>query len=254
MNTRLTPDLRRNNSIRSYLRKGGSENDAFRLGCRRLGPVRVLLDGDAIGSSGRLDLFQSSPLPPWGSLCQARARLHRVRIRFRSRSPTTSQLSQVPQEASSTGSRPRLGIETMLPSRHGRFCNSGPEMVLAAVRALFWAVTHSPSFSYPANSVVFIGLSGGFTVPANGFFWAGITFDNNGGTSGATAAQLNEFGQQLVSPPTIGSSQDVYFQSSMGGVIPGSNPAGGLHSFGGNPPADFGWQFFALHPFQSRRR
>jgi hypothetical protein len=87
-----------------------------------------------------------------------------------------------------------------------------------------------------------------FTVPANGTFWAGITFDNNGGATGATAAQLNNLGQGIFAPPTVGSSQDAFFQSNAGGTIPGSNPAGGFFFFGGNPVADFGWQFLSPSP------
>jgi hypothetical protein len=84
-----------------------------------------------------------------------------------------------------------------------------------------------------------------FTVPASGTFWAGITFDNDNGTTGATASQLNLLGQGIFAPPTVGSSQDQFFQTTSGGAIPGSNPAGSLLSFSGNPVADFGWEFLA---------
>jgi hypothetical protein len=88
-----------------------------------------------------------------------------------------------------------------------------------------------------------------FTVPGNGFFWAGVTWTNGGGASGITAAQLNNVGQGLFNPPNPGSSQDVFFQTTnaggtpTGGAIPGSNPNGSFFFFGGTPVANFGWQF-----------
>jgi hypothetical protein len=81
-----------------------------------------------------------------------------------------------------------------------------------------------------------------FTVPTNGRIWAGIFFDN-GGSSTATSAQMNNFGQGLFNPPTVGSSTDIFFQSSATGNT-SSNPAGGFSNFGGNPPANFGWRLF----------
>jgi hypothetical protein len=92
-----------------------------------------------------------------------------------------------------------------------------------------------------------------FTVPANGSFWAGITWTDGGGTTGITAAQLNNVGQALFNPPDVGSSQDLFFQTTTagvpsGGAIPGSNPTGSLFFFGGSPVANFGWQFLTPTP------
>ncbi len=69
-----------------------------------------------------------------------------------------------------------------------------------------------------------------FTVPTSGTFWAGVTFDNANGTTGATAAELSNAAVLLVSPPTVGSSAVTYFVSSTSGTIPGNNPAGSLFS------------------------
>jgi hypothetical protein len=82
---------------------------------------------------------------------------------------------------------------------------------------------------------------GSFVVPAGGTFFAGVYFDDNGGTTGATAAQLNLLGQGVFAPPTVGSSQDSFFQTT--GAGGGANPAGSFANFGGNPTADFGWAF-----------
>jgi hypothetical protein len=97
--------------------------------------------------------------------------------------------------------------------------------------------------SFTAGSVGTFTFSGGsFVVPTGGTFFAGIFFDDNGGTTGATAAQLNLLGQGLFNPPTVGSSQDLFFQTSgPGGTA--NNPAGGFAFFNGNPVANFGWSF-----------
>lgn len=87
-----------------------------------------------------------------------------------------------------------------------------------------------------------------FAVPANGKMWAGITFDNNTGATGATITQLNNLGQGLFNPPTIGSSADVLFLTTAPGSQFVSNPAGGTTNFGGNPVANTGWAFTIAGP------
>jgi hypothetical protein len=81
-----------------------------------------------------------------------------------------------------------------------------------------------------------------FTMPT-GQFWAGISFDDNNGATGATVAQLNNLGQGLFNPPTVGSSQDAFFQSTDGSSVAANNPTGGFFFFNGNPVANFGWVF-----------
>lgn len=76
--------------------------------------------------------------------------------------------------------------------------------------------------------------------------WAAITFDNNTGATGATAAQLNNLGQGIFNPPTVGSSTDVFFQTTSAGSFVANNPAGSLFNFNGNPPANFGWALTAV--------
>jgi hypothetical protein len=86
-------------------------------------------------------------------------------------------------------------------------------------------------------------LSTPFTVPSDGRFWAGISFDNSVTLAPATIAQLNNLGMSTFDPPTVGSSTDLYFVSSATGTFPGGNPAGTLGNLGGNPVANFGWSF-----------
>jgi hypothetical protein len=98
--------------------------------------------------------------------------------------------------------------------------------------------------SFAAGSVQLFTFTSAnlFVVPGNGTFFAGLYFDDNGGTTGASAAQLNQLGQGIYAPPTVGSSADSFFQTTGPGAV-GSNPAGSFFFFGGNPTADFGWSF-----------
>jgi hypothetical protein len=92
--------------------------------------------------------------------------------------------------------------------------------------------------------------AGGFFTMPTGLFWAGIVF-TDGGTGSATAAELNNLGQFLSGPPTLGSSADAFFISTAAGPS-GPNPPGGFFNFGGTatgaPPGDFAWQFTSAVP------
>jgi hypothetical protein len=122
--------------------------------------------------------------------------------------------------------------------------SGGPGTVLAAIA--FNAVNVG---SGTVSSFTFNPATTLFTVPTNGRIWAGIFFDNGGGST-ATSAQMNNFGQGLFNPPTIGSSADLFFQSSATGNT-SSNPAGGFSNFSGNPRANFGWRIFGNAPVQA---
>lgn len=104
-------------------------------------------------------------------------------------------------------------------------------------------------FSFGRNTVIgggfriFTTTTTNFTIPADGSFWAGISFDNDNGGSGAMLADMNAIGQQLFNPPTIGSSDDTYFITNTAGSFLANNPAGTVTNFGGSPVANFGWQF-----------
>jgi len=79
-------------------------------------------------------------------------------------------------------------------------------------------------------------------LPASGRIWAGIFFDNGGGTT-ATAAQIAGLGQGVYGPPSVGSSSNTYFVSSgnTGGFT--TTPAGAIVSGPiGGQNANFGWQ------------
>ena len=103
------------------------------------------------------------------------------------------------------------------------------------------------AFTY--NPIVFSALSVGkviktstkFVLPSSSI-WAGIAFDNNGGTTGATAAQLDNLALGIFSPPEVGTSTDRYFVTTDAGSFASDNPVGTLQNFGGAPPADFGWE------------
>ncbi len=75
----------------------------------------------------------------------------------------------------------------------------------------------------------------------NNLLWAGITFDDNTGATGATAAQLNNLGQGIFNPPTAGTSQDTFFRTTAAGSFLANNPIGTFSNFSGSPVANFGW-------------
>lgn len=109
--------------------------------------------------------------------------------------------------------------------------------------------------SFAANTVQVFNASNaptvGFVTPSPGTpIWAGITFDNNNGTTGATLAQLNNLGQGTFDPPTLGSSLDRMFQTTAAGDFLVNNPVGATTNspFAGAPLADFGWQFTVVVP------
>lgn len=87
-----------------------------------------------------------------------------------------------------------------------------------------------------------------FTIPLDGSFWAGITFDDNTGATGITPAQLDLLGQGIWNAPTIGSSADTIFITTAAGSFLANNPAGGQNNFGGAPVANFGWAFVVSVP------
>ncbi len=78
----------------------------------------------------------------------------------------------------------------------------------------------------------------------SGTFWAGITYDNVNNTTGATLAQLDNFGMAVFDPPTVGSSTNNFFRTTAAGSFLANNPVGGLLQFtGGTPVANLGWRF-----------
>lgn len=85
-------------------------------------------------------------------------------------------------------------------------------------------------------------LGAGFVLPSTQI-WAGITFDDNIGTTGATLAQMNNMGVGLFNPVTVGSSNDTMFQTTAAGsFFTTNNPAGSIFNFGGAPVANAGWK------------
>lgn len=99
------------------------------------------------------------------------------------------------------------------------------------------------AISFPGNTENFYFFHPtGVNVPS-GTFWIGLTFDNNSGATGATAADLNNLGMALFNPPTVGTSADTLFETTAAGDFLVNNPAGSQFNFSGNPPANV---FFGL--------
>ena len=109
--------------------------------------------------------------------------------------------------------------------------------------------TFSP-FAFGPGVTLLTGTIGPglFSMPG-GTIWAGITFDDNNGTTGATLAQMNGLGQGFFDPPTVGSSADVAFQTqAAGSFFTIANPPGTLFNFSGQPVANFAWELVVDRP------
>lgn len=74
-----------------------------------------------------------------------------------------------------------------------------------------------------AQTSVTYNVGGGLIVPSNGVIWAGLAFDNDGGASSITNAQLNALGGLNYSPATIGTAPTVGYFLGPGGAT--SNPS-----------------------------
>ena len=105
---------------------------------------------------------------------------------------------------------------------------------------LIAAFSYNP-ITFTAGVVGTIKTSTKFVLPSS-TIWAGIVFDNNGGATGATAAQLDNLAQGIFSPAVLGTSTDRYFVTTGAGSFASDNPVGTITNFGGAPPADFGWE------------
>jgi len=112
----------------------------------------------------------------------------------------------------------------------------------------------SPLTIAPGVTVVTGNLAPGlFSMPGT-TFWAGITFDDNNGTTGITQAQLDLIGQGIFDPPSIGTSEDVGFvTTAAGSFFPTDNPAGSTFNFGGAPVVNFAWEFTADNTTPAQR-
>ncbi len=137
--------------------------------------------------------------------------------------------------------------------------NSAAVAARAKVRLYISSGTGAPStllaaydfnpIAFPASAINVFSFS--LPTPLNltqKQIWAGISFDDNGGSTGATLAQLNLLGQGIFAPVDQGSSQDLFFETSDAGTFTTNNPAGSYYSFNGNPTADYGWEFVSSTP------
>lgn len=99
------------------------------------------------------------------------------------------------------------------------------------------------AISFAAGNVVILTASGAgigpFTLTTQ-TIWAGVTFDNNNGATGATLAQLDNLGQGNYNPPDRGTSADLAFRTTTAGSFAASNPAGA--TFNSAAVDNFGWE------------
>lgn len=122
--------------------------------------------------------------------------------------------------------------------------NGGPGTLLGGYS--FSAVTFQPGVT-----ILNTGALGTPTAVNTNRIWAGITFDNNAGATGATAADLNNLGMGVYNPPTVGSSTDNIFITTSNGAFFADNPLGAQTNFGGNPVANLGWEITITNPTAS---
>lgn len=101
------------------------------------------------------------------------------------------------------------------------------------------------AFTFSPGVTLLSGTVTAFPLPGTGAavkIWSCITFDNGSGATGATVADLNNFGMGLYNPVDRGSSADQYFLTTNNGSFVGPNPAGATGNLGGAPVANFGWE------------
>ncbi len=77
--------------------------------------------------------------------------------------------------------------------------------------------------------------------------WAGVSFDDNGGTSGATVADLNNMGVAIADPVDRGTSADLSFLTTTNGAFGASNPPGTIGNTAGVPDR-LGWEINGAAP------
>lgn len=103
-----------------------------------------------------------------------------------------------------------------------------------------------PVMTFGAKSVTPLASSiTGLTVPTDGSLWAGIVYDDNNGTTGATPTQIGHLGGAIYNPPTIGSSDPAadFAQNQYYAGI--NNPTVSSFNFGSNLPVNYGWKLTA---------
>lgn len=160
------------------------------------------------------------------------------------RNVTTIQFSVVNFLSTSVTARARLRFWNADGAPLGPGLPNGPGTVLTDAGTTV-AYTFSP-YPFPPGVTVLSGTpTQGFNLPIGTpvRIWAGVTFDNNGGTSGATQIQMDNIGQGLFAPVDVGTSADTIFQTTAAGsFLNVASPAGSPVNFGGAPIADTGWE------------
>ena len=81
----------------------------------------------------------------------------------------------------------------------------------------------------------------------NRSIWAGMTFDDSYGETGATLDQMSKLGQGIYNPIDIGSSSDGAFITDAAGAFSVSNPVGKVYNVPGIK-YNFGWAFYLVVP------
>ncbi len=126
------------------------------------------------------------------------------------------------------------------------YANDGTTSTLGTYINGFTFALAGTSAIQPGVTVWTVSPVSGLTLPKR--FWAGITFDDGGGLSATTAAQLNNLGQGIYNPPTIGTSNPGAAFQSTAATAGLTSGIGGTYFNLGSTPSNFGWQFESTVP------
>jgi hypothetical protein len=108
-------------------------------------------------------------------------------------------------------------------------------------------ITFNPLTFPPGVSIVEAVFAPGLFKMPTGTFWAGLTFDNADGTTTADETTLNLMGQGIFTPPNTGASSPAAFITDFpGSYFNVGHPSGHRFDFPDGPPANFGWEFYAI--------
>jgi hypothetical protein len=112
---------------------------------------------------------------------------------------------------------------------------------------LITGFTFNPISFTAGNVATYTGNVTAFSITSNNI-WAGVTFDDNTGATGATLAQLDNLGMGIFNPSDVGTSTDAIFRTTSSGSFLANNPVGANINFSGTPLANLGWEFVTAPP------
>jgi hypothetical protein len=137
--------------------------------------------------------------------------------------------------ASSRSVRANLRFYTLDPN------TLAPDVLIAAY-------TFNPISIAAGNGSIVTGTLGTPFLVYDQVIWAGISFDNMGGST-ASLAELENFGPGMFGYADVGSSEDIFWQSFGADDFLYDAPSGDFYNFQPDlEPANFGWELVQDNP------